>query len=393
MTHTVELNKEAVDTFFRDARERHAIYLRRRAGMPRPWTDDPVMQNYRITNLFRELDKTTTWLRENVRDPLRNEPLVLPAVALARWFNLIRTMETLFMQPSLFAGEFSTPAGAAGGRGGAPEPLYPARVPTKPASAAALAAGLLPGAEPRPTPWQEWMLTEDTRALEWALRKQGAPWVTGAYMIRTPIGMDKLEGVLSSFRNLWNQKPKFKTHSGYVSMGWREVAEYCLEHRDSNPVSLHTLWEWLKNFYGLGAFMAYEVVTDLRHTALLDRAPDINTWANPGPGALRGANILIRGPNRVRKGRLEKSSVKDAEACMSQLLELSRKPEFWPQPSMIGPEGVRMAGPCCQHLAEEASLTTPDWPEWELHEVEMWLCETAKLVRTRLGWGRPRGNF
>ncbi len=31
-------------------RERHAIYLRRRAGMPKPWTDDEILQNYCFTN-------------------------------------------------------------------------------------------------------------------------------------------------------------------------------------------------------------------------------------------------------------------------------------------------------------------------------------------------------
>ena len=42
----------------------------------------------------------------------------------------------------------------------------------------------------------------------------------------------------------------------------------------------------------MGPFMAYEVVTDLRHTYVLENATDIMTWANPGPGAMRGLNRL-----------------------------------------------------------------------------------------------------
>lgn len=385
----IKLDEETVNTFFADARERHAVYLRRKAGNPRPWTKDPVMRQYRITNVFRELDKTTTYLRNNIRDPLRDHPLVLPAVSLARWFNYIPSMETLFLQPSLL----SPTAGAAP----APEVTAPGGIKNPPVTAAGSAALLLePGPGPYRTPWQTWLMTEDAKELEWPLRKQGSPWVTGAYMIRTPVGMDKLEGVLSSFRNLWTQKPQFVMNTGAsISMGWLELAIYCIDKRNiGDPVSLRQVWDWLKNFYGLGAFMAYEIVTDLRHTALLDRAPDINLWSNPGPGALRGANILIRGANRVRKGRLEKSTVKEAESCMAQLLELSRDPKYWPQPHLG--LGATIYDP--SYLSEIGDvLHNPprpeDWPVWELHEVEMWLCETAKFVRTRLGWGRPRGNF
>lgn len=398
MSARVELLPEMIEAFFRDARERHAIYLRRSAGLQKPWTNDPVMRQYRITNVFRELDKTTVWIRENVRDPLSSHPLVLPAIALCRWFNLIGTLETIFKQPSLFAGEVkvaATAAGAAGARWIPPDPNPRAAGQPEPAAAARLAA-LLYTDGPHPTPWQEWLATGNTATLEWPLRKQGAPWVTGAYMIRTPIGMDKLEGVLSSFRSFCTQRPKFECNDGsFKSMGWADVAEYCIDARESgNPVTLKRVWEWLKNFYGLGAFMAYEIVTDLRHTKLLDRAPDINTWANPGPGALRGAALMIRPANRVRKGRLEKASVKEAESAMAQLLELSRDPRYWPQPRRG--LGATVYDPSYLQEIGDVLKNPPvieDWPEWELREVEMWLCEMAKITRTRLGFGRPRGNF
>ena len=46
----------------------------------------------------------------------------------------------------------------------------------------------------------------------------------------------------------------------------------------------------------MGPFMAYEVVTDLRHTYLLEDSKDVLTWGNAGPGAMRGLNRLTGRP-------------------------------------------------------------------------------------------------
>lgn len=61
----------------------------------------------------------------------------------------------------------------------------------------------------------------------------------------------------------------------------------------SSPVSLRQAHAWLCGFYSFGGFLAYEVVTDWRHTRYLENAPDIYTWANPGPGAKKGLCRLL----------------------------------------------------------------------------------------------------
>ena len=383
------LREEMVEEYFRDARERHAIYLRRRAGLPRPWTSDPIMQSYKITNVFRELDKTTAHLRVHVREPLRNDPLVLPAVALYRWFTLIRTGETLFLQPSFLAAEAAAyPSGAAK----RPDPTLAGRYAPDPTLPADLAT-------PRPgeaaSPWQMWLATEDVKELEWPLRKQGSPWVTGSFMIRSPIGMDKLEGVLSSFRDFWRGRPKFRQNDGtMLSMDWMQVAEYCLYYRESEtPVSMAQVHEWLKNFYGLGDFLANEITSDLRYTALLDRAPDVGTFNSPGPGALRGAYLMLYGVKQGRKDRLEKASVKETYAVMDALRELSRDHQYWPQVNET--DGALHFHPSYEEQIRDVVDTwkPEDWPAWGGREPGMWLCEFVKLKRTRLGIGRPRGNY
>lgn len=60
--------------------------------------------------------------------------------------------------------------------------------------------------------------------------------------------------------------------------------------------SLETAWKVFLPFRSWGPFMSYELVTDLRHTRYLNRAKDIYTWANAGPGAVRGLNRLIGVP-------------------------------------------------------------------------------------------------
>lgn len=81
--------------------ERHQIFLRRQRGEAKPWTDDEIFQTVFFTNPYRENDKTTTWFRKNVREPLRNNPAVVFATICFRWFNLIETGERLITPPNL----------------------------------------------------------------------------------------------------------------------------------------------------------------------------------------------------------------------------------------------------------------------------------------------------
>jgi len=44
--------------------ERHSIFVNRfEKELPKPWTDDPILQQYKFTNCFRQLDKGTLALR------------------------------------------------------------------------------------------------------------------------------------------------------------------------------------------------------------------------------------------------------------------------------------------------------------------------------------------
>ena len=264
-----------IERFFGYARERYRIFLARRSGLPAPWTVDPILRVNRFCNVFREDDRTTIWFRDNVREPLRNSPDVLFATIAFRWFNRIETGEIL--------------------RRG----------------------GLL-------VRWSE----KRARALLENVR----PLVTGSFMVQSPYGKNKLEGMLEMCSAAWERRGELLEavrRAGTLEGATREL-------------------QVLEN---VGGFVAYEIVTDLRHTWLLEGAPDINSWANPGPGATRGAKWVARGTVAAPMSR---AAILD---FMQYLLACSLVKPYWPQA----------------------------WPRWEMREVEHTLCEVFKYQRCQNG--------
>ena len=131
-----------------------------------------------------------------------------------------------------------------------------------------------------------------------------------------------------------------------------------LKNLDEGGNTLEGLWERLKLQSGVGNFLAYEIVSDLRHTKWLRDAPDIMTWANAGPGALRGlARLWGYQPTTRKESGFVFPKGKPANEAMQMILKLSK--DRWP------------------------GNTYP----WEMREVEHWLCEYDKICRIKNGQG------
>jgi hypothetical protein len=78
--------------YWRFADERQRMYLRRSAGAPGPWSDDPVMASYRFTNAYRVLDRVTQTLLHDVIRPGPHGPEdVVVRVLLFKLFNRTAT--------------------------------------------------------------------------------------------------------------------------------------------------------------------------------------------------------------------------------------------------------------------------------------------------------------
>jgi hypothetical protein len=79
------IDKHVTD-YFTFITEHEAIRLRRAAGQPQRWTDDPILRDWRVCNVFREDDLTTAWFRDNVRSRLDGVPVAFATVF--RFFNV-----------------------------------------------------------------------------------------------------------------------------------------------------------------------------------------------------------------------------------------------------------------------------------------------------------------
>ena len=273
-------------TFLEFAKTRHQIYLDRERGEEWPWTQNPILFTYSFTNVYRELDKTTVWFRENIRDKIRDQNKVLFATAVFRWFNTISVGDTL-------------------------KDL------------------LLEGPD-------VWVRDEVYEKLKYI-----SPITTGAYIIRSPVGMDKLTGVLHAIDHfhkmymMYENGMVFAKEQQSMEMGYNIIL----------PVPL------------IGPFMSYEIICDLRYTHYFENALDQSTWGNAGPGAQRG---------------------------------LARVNGSWP--SVDKNETKCLAG--MRELLEEIQMQWPeDWPRLEMREIEHTLCEYDKYQRVRNGEGAPRQKY
>jgi hypothetical protein len=84
------------DTYWRFAAERQAIYFRRVSGAKRPWTDDPILSEYKFTNAYRAADRVSQYLIREVLysgEPSPSE--VFFRAVLFKFFNKIETWELL----------------------------------------------------------------------------------------------------------------------------------------------------------------------------------------------------------------------------------------------------------------------------------------------------------
>lgn len=281
-----------VETFFKTARERYLMLERRRAGHPPPWTADEVFGEYRFCNVFREDDKVTTWFRENIRTPLGYDHVrQLRAAVAFRWFNKIETGELL--KPFLLG------------------------------------------------TWD----TEEVRSRLGGRVWAGLPILNGAYMIKSPPGKNKVDGLLECIDKVFQ--------STDTLVYWA---------KETNK--LEALHRELCEFDYLGPFMAYQIVCDLRFTPLLANAVDVDTWTAPGPGSARGMGRIMHA-NPLAYRYSSKRDIPVLIERMQDLLLYSRNSTYWPK----------------------------GWPKWELSTVQHWLCEYDKYMREINGEGSPKQRY
>jgi alpha-glutamyl/putrescinyl thymine pyrophosphorylase clade 1 len=203
--------------------------LRREAGEPRPWTKDAILSVYKFTNVYREHDRVTRWMAKNVREPLADDQTLVHACIAFRWFNRIKTGEAIFKG----------------------EPGY-----------------LIP--------WFRYIRNGRISELKEAIiyKCDSGPYVTGAYIIKTPAGMNKLDGVLSIIDSAMPKAVAIQ----------------------KSPGSLEQAYNILLTAPYMGTFTAAQVIADLKYTPRYRDAKDWYTFVHSGPGSRAGLNLLLGRP-------------------------------------------------------------------------------------------------
>lgn len=87
--------QDPAKAFYDFCKERENIRRKREAGDPPPWSDDPVFQQGRFLNVFREDDKGTKAVLQ-FADPVKNSvPDLVHALFFARWCNQHTTLNVI----------------------------------------------------------------------------------------------------------------------------------------------------------------------------------------------------------------------------------------------------------------------------------------------------------
>jgi hypothetical protein len=178
-------------------------------------------------------------------------------------------------------------------------------------------------------------------------REMGVQIFTGAYMINSPAGVPKLEAICRRIDNVWQDRKSLQIRAKY----WKTLEG---AHAD------------FTRYEGLGGFMAYEIVTDLRHTKWLEKATDKMEWSNPGPGAIRGLYRILGMDIPNKSNSTSPPCPDDYQQQTARLLAL------------------------VNNRLSQVSIVVP---MFEMRDVEHSLCEFDKYSRLLRAEGRSRRKF
>lgn len=298
--------------------ERHKIFEARKAGKPYPWTKDKILQEYKFTNPFRQHDRVTQeWVKRYITLLGTGKPI-----------DAVKDEDILF-QCAMF------------------------RLYNWPATYDALHYGIR----------GKWSLEQAIKILH-ALKAEGKQIFTGAYIIPSAGKPDKPKTIAEALDFLWDgrdamemqvRKEEGKPQLPPNRKRWAR--------RIRKKQSMRFATQLLQKVPTIGPFIAYEIVCDLRHTRLLADAKDKMSWANAGPGAMRGIHRLLCGEYEWPKDKPKP----DYNRMMRALLRMALRKTS---------AAVRKCG-------------TP----FEMREIEHSLCEFDKYMRIKRKEGKTRSKF
>lgn len=82
--------KDPMERFLYFVQERRVVQYRKEIGLPKPWTDDERLQQYKFCNIRRMDDRVSQWLLDNWYQ--EDHPNILTACILARQLNNVDSL-------------------------------------------------------------------------------------------------------------------------------------------------------------------------------------------------------------------------------------------------------------------------------------------------------------
>jgi hypothetical protein len=87
--------KDPVMSFFNFCKERESIRLKKENGDAFPWSDDPIFQQGRFLNVFREDDRGSKAILQFAKNLSKDLPTLIHALFFSRWCNRHETLNQL----------------------------------------------------------------------------------------------------------------------------------------------------------------------------------------------------------------------------------------------------------------------------------------------------------
>lgn len=268
--------EKILENFLASAVERHRIYLKKESGEPKPWTNDPIYQNYFFCNVFRQYDKCSKWIIENIV-PIGRWDLII----LYRFISTYKLFEEIKKNRSLDN-------------------------------------------------------LENIESFLGFKKCAGEKLFNGCF-IRNP----RIPGG-------WTETYKVPFILIEALKKDNQMISKCREN------SLEIMVDYLKKFPGVGGFMGYEYACDFEYTETFIPI-DKYTWANKGPGAMKGMSYLVFGNSHTK--------INDKE-----WLYAARQLYFI------------MKNAFSKEFPEE---------DFSMREVEHWLCEYQKYRKYSIMYSNP----
>ena len=323
-----------LDLFFRTMYERQLIWKRRFLdGKPRPWTENAMLANYKFTNVYRELDRSSQW---QIRNILLDKSLSLTNLVwklmVYRFFN---SPETFTFEPSAQGDLFNQQpkeVGASRWRNGIPD-------------------------------YEQYDEDEFADFIQ-SIRDAGGNPYTNAYLINSMATPGK---------------PRDYCYTRLVIPSLHKAIPRLMKEVLSAKKP-EDIIKFLKTIPAVADFIAHEFYQDFtyipRYTDRHFMRFDQNDYTNVGPGASVGIRLIFP----QLKGKAQKQGIYRLRDMAADRLEQLGKTLGEPFPYLYFDKS-------------SGSYYTNSQCNITLHQIEMWLCEFQKYWKMTIGEGKQRSEF